>query len=59
MGLRKSHEIFPLKGFNGGVGEKTDNKRVVKEPELLELGVDGAASGPAWAGNRFQVIPTY
>lgn len=32
---------------------------MIKEPELLELGVDGAASGPAWAGNGFRVTPTY
>lgn len=36
------------------MGKKNDDKRVRKEPELLELGVDGA-----WAGNGFQVIPTY
>lgn len=60
MGLRKSHKIFLLKGFNGGGGwGRIVDKWVIKEPELLELGVDGAASGPAWAGNGFQVTPTY
>lgn len=52
MGLRKSHEIFLLKGFNEGK-KKIDDKYVIKEPPLLELGIDGATSGPAWAGKWF------